>query len=333
MSSSSIEWTEKTWNPTVGCTKISAGCKHCYAETMHARLTAMGQKKYAEPFRVVKPWPQHLAEPLRWKKPTRIFVNSMSDLFQEDLPDEYIAAVFGVMAACPQHTFQVLTKRAERMADWLGWASHLSADGFGTRAEIIERLWSFAGQYGLHRGRLPANPHHAGIDWPLPNVWLGVSVENQEQADARIPHLLRAPAAVRFLSCEPLLGHVDLAPWLFDPCDCMIPMQDGAGQHMPRCATFREPWGLDWVIIGGESGHGARPFDLEWARSIIAQCGTAGVPMFVKQMGQRPIWTVPPSGAPDDGGDLIELRLRHRKGGDPAEWPHDLRVREFPVSK
>ena len=301
MSTSSIEWTDKTWNPTVGCSKVSAGCKNCYAETMHARLTGMRVPKYAEPFTVVKPWPAHLAEPLRWKKPARIFVNSMSDLFHGDVDDEYIAAVFGVMAACPQHTFQVLTKRAERLPRWFGWAV-----ARGNQQSLMHECVKTYMGYD-NRQRPAVNERR----WPLPNVWIGVSVENQEQADARIPHLLNVPAAVRFLSCEPLLGPVTLHPGIL-----------GCVGHLAE--TFGNPL-IHWVIVGGESGHGARIFDCAHARKIVEQCQVAGVAVFVKQLGACAI--------DQDNDGIAPLVLRNRKGGDPAEWPTDLRVREYPEAR
>jgi protein gp37 len=268
MASSSIEWTDIVWNPTVGCTKVSAGCKHCYAERQHARLTRMGQAKYAEPFEVVKPWAPQLADPLTWTKPARVFVNSMSDLFHEDVPDEYIAAVFGVMAAAPQHTFQVLTKRAERMARGFEWVAQQgpSLHCLGAARGVRWYAWNYLANtpsedvvYPSWSGPTPK------WTWPLPNAWIGVSVENQEQADARIPHLLRTPAAVRFLSCEPLLGPLDL---LNTRC---IPPSENA---------------VDWVIVGGESGPDARPMHPSWARGVRDQCVAAGVPFFFKQWGQ-----------------------------------------------
>jgi protein gp37 len=301
---SKIEWTGKTWNPIVGCTKVSAGCKNCYAEVMHGRLTAMGQPKYADPFRTVRTWPAHLDIPLRRKKPTDYFVNSMSDLFHKDVPNEYIAAVFGVMAACPQHTFQVLTKRAERL-EWFGWlregawapgsifTSAAWEMGDGSDADV-DRLFDTMCNRSGHQNGLPP--------WPLPNVWLGVSVENADHLD-RIDHLRRTPAAVRFLSLEPLLG----------------PLQD------------LDLDGIHWVIVGGESGPGARPCDVSWIRDIVRQCRVAGVPCFVKQLGANPYQFRRPSGAPDDGGDMAPLHLKHHKGGDPSEWPEDLRVREMPA--
>jgi len=222
---SKIEWTETTWNPVTGCTKISTGCKNCYAERMAKRLQAAGVEKYRNGFEATL-HPNELERPLRWRKPRMIFVCSMSDLFHDDVPDDFIRSVFEVMQQASLHTFQVLTKRAERMADLL------------TRP-----------------------------DWPLPpNVWVGVTAENQAMADRRIPHLLRIHrASVRFISAEPLLGPIDL---------------DRA------CCTFDQyAVGIDWVIVGGESGPGARPMQPEWVRDIRDQCQAAGVPFFFKQWG------------------------------------------------
>jgi protein gp37 len=214
---SSIEWTEATWNPTVGCTKLSPGCKHCYAEVMHARLERMpAARKYANSFRIVQPWEDDLELPLTWKKPKVIFVNSMSDLFHERVPFEYIARCLDVMRRAHWHTFQVLTKRSERLR------------------EVGSRL-----------------------SWPS-NVWMGVSVENADYAD-RSRDLAAVPAAVRFLSVEPLLGPIPA-----------LPLE-----------------GIHWVIVGGESGHRARPMDIDWARSIRDQCLDHDVAFFLKQLGGR----------------------------------------------
>jgi protein gp37 len=213
------------------------------------------------------------------------FVNSMSDLFHEDVAWSLIEQVFDTMQAAPQHTFQVLTKRAENM-------------------RRFAEYWAF---------------HHSE---PLPNVWLGVSVEDQPRADERIPLLLQTPAAVRFISAEPLLGPVDLDPWLYrvrvrPGLACRAYRGEPNEEIVPR---------LDWVIVGGESGPGARPTQVQWARSIVQQCAAARVPVFVKQLGAHPHG--------DDGSDRPNvgnlLHLRDRKGGDMAEWPADLRVREFP---
>jgi protein gp37 len=211
---SRIEWTEQTWNPTVGCTKISPGCKHCYAEAMAKRLTAMGTPGYENGFALTL-LPERLDDPIKRKKPTVYFVNSMSDLFHERVPDDYIDKVFEVIARTPQHTYQILTKRAARMARY-----------FRSRS-------------------VPGN------------AWLGVSVEDRKYGVPRIDHLRKVPAAIRFLSVEPLLadvGELDLS-------------------------------GIHWVIVGGESGPKARPMRTEWAESVQAQCEEQGVAFFFKQWG------------------------------------------------
>lgn len=273
---SKIEWTEQTWNPLAGCTEISPGCTNCYAAVMAHRLEAMGQKKYAGTTRKAASgkvtWTGKinldeaaLQDPLKRKKPTTYFVNSMSDLFHEDVPDRFIEDVFCVMAQAHWHTFQVLTKRAERMPRWF---KTLECVGLGYDGNARDR------------GKIMVS----GIeyDWPLRNVWIGVSVENQKYADERIPHLLKTPATVRFLSCEPLLGPVDLAAHMnskkgffanVDSLEC-------CGKTYPKRGD------IDWVIVGGESGHGARPMFSGWVRLIRDQCVRAGVPFFFKQWGE-----------------------------------------------
>ena len=227
-----------------------------------------------------------LQEPLKQKKPCTIFVGDMFDLFHEKIPEEMIGHVFAAMAQCPQHTFQVLTKRADEMLDLL---SHADA------------------AYG------PFD------QWPLPNVWCGVSVEDQQRADERIQLLLQTPAAVRFLSVEPQLEAIDFEPESIDGMPAV---------NMLRGADWCDPPipGIDWVICGGESGPGARPFNLAWAESLQAQCGAAGVPFFMKQVGSNPVAT----------GSLHGLACtvfpnKKSKGGDVSEWPAHLRVREFPA--
>jgi protein gp37 len=345
---SAIEWTDKTWNPTVGCREISPGCKHCYAATMHARLTKMGQKKYADPFHVVKPWAPQLAEPLHWTKPARIFVNSMSDLFHEDVPNEYIAAVFGVMAACPQHTFQILTKRAERLPKWFDWLSIRAA----AMREIARKQKADSPlrderdmevRCCLRETFVQDVQWKRHVDypaWPLPNAWIGVSVEDQQRADERIPHLMRVPAAVRFLSVEPMLGPVDLAR--IDATKAGWRGVNGSDGTISAFARWQEkPMraklsnGVDWVIVGGESGHGARPFNLEWARSIVRQCAAAGVKVFFKQAGANPVDGSLLDGEAFDG--LNHIKLRNKKGGDlselPGEWPRQFPDPALPQSK
>ncbi|MFH5231908.1 DUF5131 family protein [Antrihabitans spumae] len=260
MGKTSIEWTDVTWNPTTGCTKVSPGCDHCYAETLAERFRGTPGHYYENGFDV-QLRPDKLEEPLRWKKPRRVFVNSMSDLFHKDIPDEYIAQVFAVMAVASQHTFQVLTKRHARMR------SLLSSDTF------IDEVFAASVEFG-------GESDWATSDWPLPNVWLGVSAENQQWADARIPVLLDTPAAVRFVSAEPLLGPINL-------CNCypggVSPSTyEGPQEH---CNVHgRAP--LAWLIVGGESGRGARPMHPDWARSIRDQCESAGVAFLFKQWGE-----------------------------------------------
>ena len=328
---SSIEWTEVTWNPVVGCTPISPGCDLCYAGVMSHRLAAMGQAAYVgltvkrkAPARAggreratfngtVRTLPDRLADPLGWRKPRRVFVNSMSDLFHKDVPFEFIDRVFAVMALAPQHTFQVLTKRPERMAEYL--ADSIAQRRVARVAEAASRIDTTPYRYqGIVEG-----------SWPLPNVWLGTSVENQDAADERIPHLLRCPAAVRFLSCEPLLGPIDLSAYFGGPYVGL------PGDKVHPNYNF----GIGWVIVGGESGPGARPCDVAWIRSVVAQCKAAGTACFVKQVGSKPRgfaqWH-----HPDNDGHGIDIggetgrKLTDKKGGDPAEWPEDLQVREMP---
>lgn len=332
--STTIEWTDRTWNPTRGCSRISPGCVNCYAEKIAARFSdgplysqssdlddPPEQTAPAQPFHLYadrkksgSKWTgkvglmeDKLREPLSWRKPCRCFVNSMSDLFHEDQPDEAIDQVFAVMALCPHITFQVLTKRADRMREWF---TRETSPYFMpcTRVEAIARQTVQASRN--------LTSSDVQTEWPLPNVWLGVSVENQQYADERIPHLLAAPAAKRFVSYEPALGPLDFgsasarAPfWNLGPGGSWFEKKGRLGNAMSA---------LDWIIVGGESGPGARPFDIAWARRTVQQCKAAGVAVFVKQLGARVI---------QDGERRIK---RDKKGGDMHEWPHDLRVREFP---
>lgn len=227
--------------------------------------------------------PNRLEQPLRWQKPRRIFVNSLSDLFHEDVPDEFIAAVFGVMAACPSHTFQILTKRPERMRKWFGWVESKRGD---LTVSLVKQggAWPKVDEYSAEsvlcaycaRDVLEPLSRIKWAPWPVPNVWLGVSIENQETADERIPLLLQTPAAIRFISYEPALGPVVMPEeWLMPAFSA-----DDDRYHHPGGR------GLDWVIAGGESGPGARPMHPDWVRSIRDQCQAAGVPFFFKQWGE-----------------------------------------------
>lgn len=312
---SGIEWTNETWNPTTGCDRVSPGCDNCYALTMAKRLKGMGSAKYQRdgdprtsgPGFGITEHPDALDAPLSWRKPRKVFVNSMSDLFHDGVSDEFIGSVFEVMAKTPQHTYQVLTKRHGRMRSLLTrWAEE------GARHD-----WAGPGTAVFRRADMCwVGP----VPWPLPNVQLGVSVEDQKRGVLRIPALLDTPAAVRFLSCEPLLGPVDLFGQPDHGCDEAGPAIRHEG------FTIRTDYGtgvehdcdhqvgVDWVIVGGESGPGARPMEESWARSLVEQCAASNVPIFVKQMGS--VW------AQQHGGG---------KGGDPEQWPADLRVRQFPT--
>jgi protein gp37 len=314
---SAIEWTDATWTPirarnlTTGkigwhCEKVSAGCVHCYAESINLRLGT--QRPYAGIVRVEPNKTTHkpaanvevyldeptLTKPLSWRKPRQVFVCSMTDLFGEWVPDEWIDRMFAVMAHCPQHTFQVLTKRPERMVAYCG--------------DPIRRGY-LIGNAAEDLGTFPKTASYFGPTetwrYPLENVWLGVSVENQATADERIPLLLNTPAAVRFVSYEPALGPADFAT------------------HFGIAPNHDDLRGLlHWLIVGGESGPNARPCDVAWIRSAVEQCKAAGVPVFCKQLGSRPF-----HGHYCEGS---RFRLRDGKGGDPDEWPEDLRVRDYP---
>lgn len=277
---SAIEWTEATWNPLRGCSRVSAGCQHCYAERVAARFCSRGQPYEGLIHPVTRGWngtvrlvPEMLDQPLRWKRPRRIFVNSMSDLFHESVSDSIIAAIFAVMACAPQHTFQVLTKRPARARQW--FATMMASNQAAKMHESLK------GAMGYHHPRRPAvNPG----PWPLPNVWLGVSVENQAAADERLPPLLQCPAAVRWLSCEPLLGRVDLCESLGMWWNTTMQCFEGIGAEFNRHRDGGRRIG--WVVAGGESGAGARPMHPDWVRALRNQCAAADVPFFFKQWGE-----------------------------------------------
>lgn len=294
-----IEWTDATWNPTTGCTKVSQGCKHCYAERDWPRLVHLPAYQGRE-FTDVACHPERLDQPLRWRKPRRIFVNSMSDLFHESVPDEFIDQVFAVMALAHQHTFQVLTKRPARMLAYM--------NRLGRSAKILEVGARIVGYTLMHDGICLA-------DWPIPNVYLGVSVEDQVTADERIPLLLQTPAAVRWISAEPLLGPIDLR--FLQPADPPTEIDALNGTH----GVIRPHRGicdrLDWVVAGGESGPKARPSHPDWFRSLRDQCKAAGVPFLFKQWGE---WSASWGG----GTHLLYLdgRLVSGHHDHPDAWKH-----------
>ena len=277
--STKIEWTDETWNPVTGCTKVSQGCKNCYAERLWPKVSAAEAKRegWDKPraFTDVRCHPERLEAPLHWKKPRRIFVNSMSDLFHEDVPFIFIDRVFAVMALCPQHTFQILTKRPALMLAYLA----------ETRAEIVRREWTLTDC--ATRKKLVYRPFPA---WPLPNVWLGVSVEDQPTADERIRLLLQTLAAIHFVSYEPALGPVRFKDeWL--QCPGGAEYGNGFNRTEVHAGCCEKHARLNWLIAGGESGPNARPSHPDWFRSVRDQCADAGVAFFFKQWGEwAPRW-------------------------------------------
>lgn len=303
MSNTSIEWTDKSWNPLAAyyngkrgwmCSKPSPGCKNCYSERLNLRL-GNGLRYTPEGVARVDWRLVNLSEPGKWREPQRIFVESMGDLFHEALPDGLIWEIWNAMLWYPRHTFQVLTKRAERMR------------------ELVVRFKAEG-----ERQEMQSADH----------IWLGVSVENQEMANQRIPELLKIPAAVRFLSCEPLLGPVDLSRfhigwWRCRDCDQARDPDEEVPLGSSEAYCFNcgsddlviEGHHLHWVIAGGESGNGARPFDLEWARTIKTQCEEAGINFFMKQLGANP----------------LGIENMSKKGNLLEEMPADLRVRQLPI--
>lgn len=321
---SGIQWTDATWNPTTGCDRVSPGCANCYALTFAPRLQAMAVAKAAAAIRDGKNFSlkatdpymrdgdpktsgpgfglqmheSRLDQPLRWARPRRIFVNSMSDLFHPEVTNDFLDRVFSVMAVATQHTFQVLTKRPERMREYITktWgdghfeptydrSDAILADLMRSSSPVDDR---YVKKAGWPDGNMP---------WPLPNVWLGTSVENARWR-TRIDDLRQTPAAVRFLSCEPLLG----------------PLTHFA-ERTDTVASYIDLTGIGWVIIGGESGPGARPMDEQWVRDIVAACREQGAAPFVKQMGE--VWSHEHLGHSGHGGDI-------------DTFPEDLRVRDWP---
>jgi protein gp37 len=258
---STISWTDATWNPVTGCTPVSAGCDNCYASRYAkrgigdfvARHISDTYETINRLFSEVRTHPERLEQPLHWRKPRRIFVCSMGDLFHEDVPFEFIARVFGYMHSARQHTFQVLTKRAKRMFDFVDWYSR-------------EWLAGFSDAYPRE----------------YPHVWLGVTAENQATADERIPLLLQTPAAVRFVSVEPMLGAINIRRSLGRE----YRRPGMTGSWFSAVPESREVRLIDWVICGGETGPGARPVHLDWVRSLRDQCQTARVPFHFKQWGE-----------------------------------------------
>lgn len=277
MGKSSIEWTDETWNPVTGCTKVSQGCKHCYAERTWPRLAAPGQPYAGRPFTDIQIHENRADLPFRWVKPRRVFVNSMSDLFHEQIPTEFIDRLLAVMWMTPMHTYQVLTKRPERMRAYL------------QNPELGQRLQRWA---RLLQDRMLVDVA-IDTDAPAKHIWWGVSAENAETLDQRAEILMEVPAAVRFVSLEPLLGSVwEALRWIFRRAE----------KH-PN--LYGKP---DWIIVGCESGPMRRLCPDSWMLEVITVCRSAEVPVFVKQVS-------------------IGNYVSHY----PEEWPDALRVREWPA--
>lgn len=315
MTKTTIEWATKVWNPLRGCSKVSEGCRNCYAIRQAHRFSGVGQPYEGLTERTNQGinWtgkvmllpPEKLLTPLSWKKPERIFVNSMSDLFHEDVPNEFIRRIFSIMGEARHHQFMILTKRPKRMKEVI--------------TEIVRE-----GDFATLQGSTEP-------PFPWPNVLLGVSVENQQAANERIPELLQTPAAIRFLSCEPLLGPVEILEELMQGVDPGKCGNCGKSHGFTRCSNYgrvskiseryrchdfkRVDFAIDWVVVGGESGHKARPMELDWARSLRDQCQAAAVPFFMKQMG---------SVFAKENGFLDP------KGCDWSEWNQEFKIREFP---
>jgi protein gp37 len=303
MGNTSIAWTNKTWNPVVGCSRVSAGCKNCYAFELHDKRHKGWQNgwkeaptQYHQPFSEIQTLSDRLRDPLRWRSSQRVFVNSMSDLFHPDVPERFIDQVWGIMMVGAMrenapHVFQVLTKRPERMREYLTHPER--------QLRVSSAVSPFVNDADFWCDAIRFNP--SGLTHP--NIWLGTSVEDQKSADKRIPLLLDVPAAVRFLSCEPLLEEVDL--------------RLGESHGVP---TESEPLReradlLHWVICGGESGPGARPMELYWAVRLREACQQVGIPFFMKQFGS-----------------FLAQRYGFvdKKGENPLEWIEELRVQEYP---
>lgn len=333
---SKIEWTEATWNALRGCSRVSEGCRHCYAEQVagtrlaypgapYEGLTTLSKKGEPRWTGEVRFVPHLLDQPMRWSKSRRIFVNSMSDVFHEEVSDETIALLFCAMAVAPQHVYQLLTKRSRRMREWFAKVeegkekhpqlpmarlmemamahTHPRSPTIDSK-DPIQRVLTWYARHSVHE-----------VSWPLKSVWLGVSAEDATTADERVHDLDYCSAEVKWVSYEPALGPV--ASW------AGLTGQDGPPQ-------------IDWVVVGGESGKAARPFNLDWARRTIEDGKRHGYPVFVKQLGSDPYSPqmeegVPMYGKREDGS--YGLRLADKKGGDWDEWPMDLRVREYPEAR
>jgi protein gp37 len=374
---SSIEWTDETWNFLLGCSRVSEGCRHCYAERESYRKQFSPNEKIRDAYLGltrktaggikftgnVRFLPSRLAAPLRWRTPKRVFVNSMSDVFHEKVSFHAIAAGFGVMAAATTHTFQILTKRSERAEEFFAWAADGGAHALLGPSGPIDVMRSAASDALLGDtayskrdcDRFVAAISGCPTVWPLPNVQLYVSVEDQKTFDERVTSLLRCPAWTRGISYEPALGPIDMSSAM--PVDTFAEHVRPPDDTVQTVLQFRRRWAaacgqvgtgsLDSVIIGGESGPGARPFDVCWMQETVAACARASVPVFCKQLGAWPYdgneWNRGPEAllnlrlrVPAEGGGKTKerpwLNLASRKGADTSEWPESLRVQQLPMA-
>ena len=333
-----IKYRDEDGKSVWACVKVSDGCKNCYSEALAKRYGRGGPFTVGATAKVTPYFDEAeakaLLSPKRLPAGSKVFIGDMTDVFGPWVPDELLDRLFAVFALRPDVVFQVLTKRPERMRAWMADLTterliETAREMLGDEAEVFVANW--LNGWSRPRGVDDGNPCDGTVPrWPLANCWLGTSVEDQPRANERIPELLATPAAVRFLSCEPLLGPVTLDLDICDGCDT----GSGVGHRPP----------ISWVIVGGESGPGARACDIGWLRGLVGQCRAAGVAVFVKQLGARPMiandigadeWpggVMPLAEAytPRHQGEVAPLQLRDRKGGNPDEWPEDLKVREFP---
>ncbi len=317
-----ISWTDITWNFVVGCSRISPGCINCYA----AAAAKTGRLQQFPQYQAVSSWngtvklvDSQLDKPLKRRKATKFFACSMSDLFHESIPFELIDMAFGIMALCPQHIFQILTKRPERMLEW-----SLTTNPLKWSKAVISSSWDkvsyLGGMIPIENSIISVALKTSDSHYYLDNVWMGTTTENQQTADRRIPLLLQVPAKIRFLSCEPLLEAINLKLGAIPVQNCRFSSDDGTCNYpdkfTPECHQWDCPriqGGIDWVICGGESGKGARLCESDWLHAIARQCQAVDIPVFVKQLGSN-----------------SDYKTKDRKGSDMSEFPESLQIQQFP---
>ena len=310
------------WNMISGCTEASEGCANCWTKRWHDRF----EKR---PFSEIHLRCDKLRLPLRWRRAKTVFVSNTSDLFHPEVPAEFIVDVFATMLVSSLHTlhfghtFLICTKRAERMRDVV---NAMTADELATAAGRM-----MEDSDGWHDSVYSWVKEHGPVH---PLIWAGITAENQKRLDERAPFLFETKAARRWLSLEPLLGPITALKWLKDPCNCNVPVFDGAGQHSPCCQTFKQPWGIDQLVSGGESGPKARPCDVEWLRKLKGEARETSTPYFLKQYGSDPYQRTVFVEDKEDGfkhhfAGGVRMILKSRHGSDPSEWAPDMRVREL----